>query len=79
MQVLDQPGALAAIAAAFAAQNVSLRNVIQMNEPNKQTEIVVITHNVAETSLNMALQILDVLPVVDKVCCVIRVEDSNLA
>ena len=79
MQVLDQPGALAAIAAAFAAQNVSLRNVIQMNVPGKKTEIVVITHGVAETSLKMALQILDVLPVVDKVCCVIRVEDSSLA
>lgn len=80
LQVLDKPGALAAIAAAFGAQNVSLRNVIQNNNSSKQkTEIVVITHSVSESDLQMALQILRVLPVVEKVCCVIRVEDSKLA
>lgn len=79
MQVIDQPGALAAIAAAFGAQNVSLRNVVQTNDPvNQKTDIVVITHSVSESSLQMALQILKVLPVVEKICCVIRVEDSKL-
>ncbi len=80
MKVLDQPGALAAIAAAFAAQNVSLRNVVQ-SDPNQagEAEIVVITHSVSESSLQMALQILKVLPVVDKICSVIRVEDKKLA
>lgn len=79
MQVIDKPGALAAIAAAFGAQNVSLYNVIQRNEPNKKTEIVVITHSVSKANLQMALQILNVLPVVEKICCVIRVEDQRLA
>ena len=80
LQVLDQPGALAAIAAAFGAQNVSLRNVIQQNAAKGQkAEIVVITHSVSESNLQMALQILRVLPVVEKVSCVIRVEDSSLA
>ena len=80
MQVLDQPGALAAIAAAFGAQNVSLRNVVQTKDSvNQKTDIVVITHSVSETNLQMALQILKVLPVVEKICCVIRVEDSRLA
>ena len=80
LQVLDQPGALAAIAAAFGAQNVSLRNVIQQNAAKGQkAEIVVITHSVSESNLQMALQILKVLPVVEKVSCVIRVEDSSLA
>ncbi|WP_405378498.1 homoserine dehydrogenase [Phascolarctobacterium sp.] len=79
LQVLDQPGALAAIAAAFGAQNVSLRNVIQQNEAmGEKAEIVVITHSVSESNLQMALQILKVLPVVEKVSCVIRVEDSKL-
>lgn len=80
MQVMDQPGALAAIAAAFGAQNVSLRNVVQTNDViNQTTDIVVITHSVSESNLQMALQILKVLPVVEKVCCVIHVEDSRLA
>lgn len=79
MQVKDQPGALAAIAAAFAAQSVSLRNVIQQNEDGKATEIVVITHSVAESNLQMALSVLKVLPVVEKICTVISVEDKALA
>ena len=71
---------MAAIAAAFGAQNVSLRNVIQQNAAKGQkAEIVVITHSVSESNLQMALQILKVLPVVEKVSCVIRVEDSSLA
>ncbi|MFR4384040.1 MAG: homoserine dehydrogenase [Phascolarctobacterium sp.] len=56
MQVLDKPGALAAIAAAFGAQNVSLRNVVQTNDAATQkAEIVVITHSVSESDLQMAL------------------------
>ena len=79
LQVLDQPGALDTIAAAFGAQNVSLRNVIQQNAAKGQkAEIVVITHSVSESNLQMALQILRVLPVVEKVSCVIRVEDRSL-
>ncbi len=79
LKVLDQPGALAAIAAAFAAQNVSLRNVIQTDAVlGEKAEIVVITHSVSESNLKMAIQILDVLPVVEKISCVIRVEDSSL-
>ncbi|MCQ2372961.1 MAG: homoserine dehydrogenase [Phascolarctobacterium sp.] len=77
MSVLDQPGALAAIAAAFAAQNVSLRNVIQKDN-NGGTDIVIITHAVSRSSLEMALLQLNVLPVVEKICCVISVEDRNL-
>lgn len=77
MRVVDKPGALAAIAAAFAAQNVSLRNVIQKDNKGN-TDIVVITHSVSHASLQMSLQILEVLPVVDKICCVISVEDRSL-
>lgn len=79
LQVADQSGALAAIAAAFAAQNVSLRNVIQNDATGHDAEIVVITHSVSEANLNMAIQLLKVLPVVKKVCCIIRVEDKSLA
>lgn len=80
LQVADKPGALAAIAAAFGAQNVSLRNVVQTNDVlSNKAEIVVITHSVSEANLQMALQILRVLPVVEAISCVIRVEDSHLA
>ena len=80
LQVADKPGALAAIAAAFGAQNVSLRNVVQTNDvKSNKAEIVVITHSVSEANLQMALQILRVLPVVEAISCVIRVEDSHLA
>lgn len=79
MKVLDKPGVLAAIAAAFGAQNVSLRNVIQTNDRrSNKAEIVVITHSVSENNLQMALQILKVMPVVEKICCLIRVEDNSL-
>ncbi|MBR4847133.1 MAG: homoserine dehydrogenase, partial [Phascolarctobacterium sp.] len=67
MQVNDQPGALAAIAAAFGAQNVSLHSVVQRTAANGSAELVFITHSVSEYNLQMALQILKVLPVVKEV------------
>jgi len=78
MQVTDQPGALAAIAAAFGAQNVSLRSVVQSRTVDGSAELVFITHSVSEYNLQMALQILKVLPVVKEVCSIIRVEDNEL-
>ena len=57
-----------------------LRNVVQTNDVlSNKAEIVVITHSVSEANLQMALQILRVLPVVEAISCVIRVEDSHLA
>ena len=78
LNVLDRPGALAAIAAAFGAQGVSLRNVVQNDRVGDTAEIVVITHNVSEFNLQMAIQTLKAIPVVKEVCSVIRVEDSSL-
>lgn len=78
MNVTDEPGALSSIAAAFASQKVSLRNVVQKDLPNGNAEIVVITHSVSELNLEMALNLLKVLPVVDKICSVIRVEDKEM-
>ncbi|MBQ2975489.1 MAG: ACT domain-containing protein, partial [Phascolarctobacterium sp.] len=78
MQVTDQPGALAAIAAAFGAQNVSLRSVVQSRTVDGCAELVFITHSVSEFNLQMALQILKVLPVVKEICSIIRVEDNDL-
>ncbi|MEG1160321.1 MAG: ACT domain-containing protein, partial [Acidaminococcaceae bacterium] len=74
----DKPGVLAGIAAAFGAQNVSLKTVVQKAKVNGFSELVVITYDVSEFNLQMALQTLKALPVVEKVCSVIRVEDNTL-
>ena len=76
--VLDKPGVLAAIASAFGAQNVSLKNVIQKSNVDNFSELVVITYDVSEYNLRMALATLSGLPVVEKICSVIRVEDASL-
>jgi len=76
--VLDKPGVLAAIASAFGAQNVSLKNVVQKSKVDGFSELVVITYDVSEYNLRMALATLAGLPVVEKICSVIRVEDESL-
>lgn len=76
--VLDKPGVLAAIASAFGAQNVSLKNVVQKSTVAGFSELVVVTYDVSEYNLRMALATLSGLPVVEKICSVIRVEDASL-
>ena len=78
LHVHDKPGVLAGIAAAFGAQNVSLKNVVQKAKVNGFSELVVITYDVSEFNLRMAIQTLRALPIVEKICSVIRVEDDNL-
>ena len=75
--VEDKPGVLAAIAGAFGAQEVSLHSVIQKSKVANSSELVLITNQVADASLRMAINTLASLPVVNKVCNVIRVEADN--
>ena len=80
MQVQNRPGVLAAIAATFGAQQVSLSNVIQKQIfKSGLAELVIITNNVSKMSLELSVQTLKVLPVVDKVCSILRVEDPTLS
>lgn len=76
--VHDQPGVLAGIAASFGAHNVSLRNVVQKQNVGDFAELVLVTYNVSEYNLRLALVTLEGLPSVEKVCSVIRVEDAQL-
>jgi homoserine dehydrogenase len=77
--VTDRPGVLAAIASTFAAQQMSIASVIQKNVvENGQAELIIITYKVSRMSLELSLRTLEVLPVVKKVCSVLRVEDPNL-
>lgn len=79
MLVQNRPGVLAAIAATFGAQQVSLSNVIQKKTSGSLAELVVITNDVSRLSLDLSIQTLKVLPVVEKVCSILRVEDPDLA
>ncbi len=75
--VEDKPGVLAAIAGAFGAQQVSLHSVIQKSKVNSCAELVLITNQVTDSSLRLAVSTLTGLSVVNKVCNVIRVEADN--
>ena len=79
MLVADQPGVLAAIAAAFAAQQVSLRTVVQKQRVGQFAELVLVTYNVPDSHMKMAIQTVAILPAVAEVCNVIRVEDPNFS
>ena len=78
--VTERPGVLAAIASTFAAQQMSIASVIQKNVMDNGTsaELVIITNKVSKLSLDLSLRTLQVLPVVKKVCSVMRVEDPKL-
>ena len=77
--VNDRPGVLAAIASTLAAQQMSIASVIQKNVlENGLAELIIITYKVSRLSLELSMRTLQVLPVVKKVCSVLRVEDPNL-
>jgi len=75
--VADKPGVLAAIAGAFGDQLVSLHSVIQKSKVDNCSELVLITNQVADASLRLAINTIAGLSVVNKVCNVIRVEADN--
>jgi homoserine dehydrogenase len=78
LHVEDRPGALATIATVFATHEISLKNIIQKGVLGKNlAELVVITYDVSELSLHKALETLETLPNVHKICSVVRVEDKD--
>jgi homoserine dehydrogenase len=72
--VEDLPGALAAIAGAFGAQQVSLHSVIQKSKVGDCAELVMITYRVPDASVRLAINTLQGMTVVREVKNVIRVE-----
>ena len=72
--VEDKPGALAAIAGAFGAQQVSLNSVIQKRKVDHRAELVLITSRVSDASVRLAINTISGMSVVNKVRNVIRVE-----
>lgn len=75
----DEPGVLGSIATAFGSNGVSLKSVIQTRNFNNQAEIVAITHVVRHEKIDNAAQALQYLPVVNTICNIIRVENSQEA
>lgn len=76
--VEDRPGALAAIAGAFGAQQVSLRSVIQKRRIDHFAELVLITHKVPYANIKLAMNTMEGMSVVRKVNNVIHVEAGEL-
>jgi hypothetical protein len=67
---------MAAIAAAFAEQGVSLKSVIQLGEPDGvSARITFITHAASEFAVRHALEQISALDCVSMVESVIRVEE----
>lgn len=74
LRVVDRPGVLAKIAAAFGENGVSIDSVIQKGRLEDPVALVFVTHEVQEANIRRALSEIGRLTVVRQVSNVIRVE-----
>jgi homoserine dehydrogenase len=72
LQVDDQPGVLAKIAAAFGDEDVSIRSVWQEGV-DEEAALIVVTHRAPESAQRAALSTLSAIPEVIEVASIIRV------
>ncbi len=77
LDVADEPGVLAAVAAAFGEHRVSIRSVWQEGEGDT-AQLLLITHAALEGDVQRTLDALRALPAVRAVASVLRVEGSEL-
>jgi len=75
LNVADKSGVLAAIAQAFATENVSIQTVRQTGR-GTDAELIVVTHNATEAALAATVARLSQMEMVKSVDSVIRVEGS---
>lgn len=73
LQAPDRHGVLAGISKAFADKKVSIAAVTQKEMVGSTATIVILLHQTSEKNLNAALAVIRRLPVVRKVCNVIRI------
>lgn len=73
LQAPDRFGVLAGISKAFARKKVSIAAVVQKETVGNIATIVVLLDNTVEKNLRAALRIMAKLPVVKKICSVIRI------
>jgi homoserine dehydrogenase len=72
LQVDDQPGVLAKIAAAFGDEDVSIRSVWQEGV-DEEAALIVVTHRAPESAQRAALSTFSAIPEVIEVASIIRV------
>ncbi len=75
VRVVDRPGTMAAIAAAFAKHNVSLKSVLQLGEGGEKSRITFLTHHAHEMDVQAAVEEIRALECVDGVESIIRAEE----
>jgi homoserine dehydrogenase len=76
LDVADQPGVLAAVAGAFAEEEVSISTVRQEGRGDAAT-LVLVTHAASDAALAQTVQRLSAMPVVRRVAGVLRVEGTD--
>jgi len=78
LQVLDQPGVLAEIAAVLGKLGISIAAVNQqeVDEARKSAEIVIVTHRARESAMLAAVAAFRDLPSVLELASLIRIEDG---
>lgn len=72
LEAPDKPGVLAGISGVFAKKKISIQEVVQRESKGKTAQIVIILHENKEKDVQDALKIISRLPVVKKICSVIR-------
>ncbi|MEB3172534.1 MAG: homoserine dehydrogenase [Cyanobacteriota bacterium] len=75
LRTTDQAGVIGRIGTCFGEAGVSLQSIVQFQAPRDSggaAEIVVITHEVQESSFRQALAAIEALPVVDSVAACLR-------
>ena len=77
--VEDKPGVLAAVASTLGAQQVSIHSVIQKRRVGGHTELVLLTYQVLDEGVRLAMNTIESLSIVHKVGNVIRVEMQDNA
>ena len=77
LDVADHPGVLAQIAQVLGDGQISIAAVLQKDtQPETESaEIVITTHPALEASVQKALQVMDGLPQVRRVCNTLRIEE----
>ncbi len=73
LEAPDMPGVLAGISGVFAKKKVSIQEVVQRGSKGRNAQIVIILHENREKDIQEALKIISKLPVVKRICSVIRV------
>jgi homoserine dehydrogenase len=73
LDVSDQPGVLAGVAGAFAANGVSIQTVRQEGRDDAAT-LVLVSHSASDAALAATVHALSTMPIVRRVASVMRVE-----